>query len=548
MAPPPLLFSAASASLPWVRSQIPYIPPARQESGQNDVLRIPAVPFNPLTVATPVPEPSRPEIDLSDGSTAIGPVLEAAFREAVTEMALLTPERIFLRANPALCRLLGRSEAELRGLAVEDIAHPDDRRAVLAALDDARSGVLRGFRIWARAMGADGAVIPMLVATTMLRDETGAELCFFVQILGSEPSPLASRRPGHEPRPAIDFTLDRDGRIVGVSPVARLFGWTPGELQGASAVDLVHPADRARAEAALHAVLLQPGVPVQLPVLRFRDRDGTWLPVEALAINLLDHHPGVIRVSACIGSADPGTHSEVRILDVEPDERAYFARELHDGLGQILTSLSLFTRSMEGEFHGHQRRRLAALRVLADEALATTRSIAWSLRASGAPQEDLAASLRSLAATIESRTGLAIKVAGAIETRFAVRVEAGVYRIVEEALTNVMRHAAARAVTITLSHEDGRLIVTVQDDGAGFVPALRSLTAGSGMGLLCMEERARLLDGSVELDSAPGRGTLVRLSIPVPPPGSPSVGPGGAARALGGEALSPVRPEVLNGR
>ena len=520
MPPPRLLFSSACVSVPWVRSQIPYIPPAREEFGQNDVLRIPAVPVNPVTVTTPVPEPSRPEIDLSDGPSAVGPVLEAAFCEAVTEMALLTPERLFLRANPALCRLLGRSEAELRGLAVEDVAHPDDRRAVLAALDDARSGVLRGFRIWARALGADGTVIPMLVATTMLRDETGGELCFFVQILDAEPSSSASRRPGHEPRPAIDFTLDRDARIVGVSPVARLFGWMPDELQSVSAVDLVHPADRARAEAVLHEVLLQPGVPVQLPVLRFRDREGTWWPVEAVAVNLLEHHPGVIRVSACIGSADPGTHSEVRILDVEPDERAYFARELHDGLGQILTSLSLFARSMEGELQGHQRRRLAALRVLADEALATTRSIAWSLRASGSPREDLAGSLRSLAATIESVTGLSITVAGDIGTRFAVRVEAGVYRIVEEALTNVMRHAGAGSVTITLDHDDGRLTVTVQDDGGGFAPAQRSLTSGSGMGLLCMEERARLLDGSVEFDSAPGRGTLVRLSLPVPAPGS----------------------------
>jgi PAS domain S-box-containing protein len=468
----------------------------------------------------------------------MGPVLEAAFCEAVTEMALLTPGRIFLRANPAMCRLLGRPEAELVGLAVDDIAHPDDRRSVLAALDDARAGVLRGFRIWARAVAADGAVIPMLVATTMLRDETGGELCFFVQVLDAELSPMPPWSAGPEVRPVVDFTLDREARLVGVSPVARLFGWMPEELQNVPAISLVHPADRARADAALHEVLLQPGVPVQLPVLRFRDREGAWWPVEGVAINLLEHHPGVIRVSASIGSADPEARSEVRILNAEPDERSYIARELHDGLGQILTSLSLFARSIAGELHGHQRRRLAALRVLADEALATTRSLAWSLRGAAPPQEGLAVSLRSLATTIESRTGLQVRVVGDIETRFAVRVEAGVYRIVEEALTNVMRHAAARSVTITLGHEGGRLDVTVEDDGAGFEPTRRALTAGSGMGLLCMEQRARLLDGTLELDSTPGRGTLVRLSLPVPPPGSLPIGPQGAALP------SPVRREA----
>jgi PAS domain S-box-containing protein len=458
----------------------------------------------------------------------LGPVLEAAFREAVTEMALLTPERLFLRANAAMCRLLGRTEEELAGLAVEDVTHPDDRRSVLAALDEARSGVLRGFRIWGRAIDTQGVVIPMLVAITMLRDENGEELCFFVQALDVETSPSAPLPPELDHQPVIDFSCDRQGVLVGVSPVVKLFGWNPEELQSVATLDLVHPADRARAEAALHAVILQPGVPVALPTLRFRDREGTWWPVEGVAINLLEHEPGVIRVSVRIGTAAE-VRSEVRILDPEPDERAYFARELHDGLGQILTSLSLFARSIEGELQGHQRRRLAALRVLADEALATTRSLAWSLRAPTGAPEGLATALRSLAETVGTRTGLAVAVTGQVETRFAVRVEAGVYKIVEEALTNVMRHASAHSVTVSLTHTGGTLIVVVTDDGEGFEPEHRALTAGSGMGLLCMEERARMLDGSLQIESARGRGTVVRATLPVPPPGSPPIGRDGAA-------------------
>ncbi|MEA2685058.1 MAG: two-component system, NarL family, sensor histidine kinase NreB [Actinomycetota bacterium] len=485
---------------------------------------------SPVAEGGPTPESFfGPEIDLSDAGGPTGEILEAAFQEALTELALLTPERLFLRANAAMCRLLGRSEAELTGMAVDGFIHPDDRRAVLGALEDARSGVLRGFRIWGRGIGADGATIPMLVANTMLRDETGAELCFFVQVLDAGTSSSPPWRPGQENRPVIDFTCDREGRLVGVSPVAHLFGWNPEELQSVRTLDLVHPADRARAEAALHQVILQPGVPVQLPTLRFRDREGGWWPVDAVAVNLLEHHPGVIRISARIGNPDEEGRSEVRILDAEPDERAYFARELHDGLGQILTSLSLFARSIEGELQGGQRRRLAALRVLADEALATTRSLAWSLRAQAAPSEGLTESLRTLAATIGSRTGLKIELSGDVEARFGLRVEAAVYRIVEEALTNVMRHASATTVTISLQHSGERLTVVVEDDGAGFEPSRRTLTAGSGMGLLCMEERARLLDGFVELDSAPGRGAAVRLSLPVPPRGSPPIGREGVA-------------------
>ncbi|HYH52475.1 MAG TPA: ATP-binding protein, partial [Acidimicrobiia bacterium] len=334
-----------------------------------------------------------------------------------------------------------------------------------------------------------------------------------------ETSPSAPLPPGLEHQPVVDFTCDRDGRLVGVSPVAMLFGWNPEELQSVATLDLVHPADRARAEAALHAVILQPGVPVALPTLRFRDREGSWWPIEAVAINLLEHHPGVIRVSARIGNLDDVGRSEVRILDPQPDERA---------------SLSLFARSIEGELNGDQRRRLAALRVLADEALATTRSLAWSLRASHTPPEGLDASLRSLAETISSRTGLAISISGRIEARFAVRIEAAVYKIVEEALTNVMRHASAEAVTISLRHDGDVLTITVEDNGSGFEPQRRSLSPGTGMGLLCMEERARLLDGALTIDAVPGVGTLVRAVLPVPLPGSPPIGRDGAAvRASG---------------
>jgi PAS domain S-box-containing protein len=496
-------------------------------TGRNDPL---------VTVSVPGADPAGPEIDLSAADLTSASVLEAAFEEAVTELALLTPDGRFLRANEAMCRLLGRGESELTGLAVDDIAHPDDRRSVVAALDGARAGVLRGFRIWARALDARGRVIPMLVATTMLRDEQGGELCFFLQVLDVATQPSAPWRPGPAQRPVVDFSCDHDGRFVEVSPVAQLFGWQPGELQGVPALDLVHPADRARAEAALHEILLQPGIPVQLPILRFRDRGGAWWPVDAVAINLLEHDPGVIRVSTRVGTPDDTGRSEVRILDAEPDERAFFARELHDGLGQILTSLSLFARSIEGELEGEQRRRLAALRVLADEALATTRSLAWSLRASGGAPEGLEQSLRSLVATLSARAGLPIALIGRIEARFPVRVESAVYRIVEEALTNVMRHAGARSATVTLAHSGDRLIVAVEDDGAGFEPAVRRLGPGGGMGLLCMEERARLVDGTVQLDSAPGRGTVVRIELPVPPPGSPPIGPGGAA------ARPPVGP------
>ena len=143
-------------------------------------------------------------------------------------------------------------------------------------------------------------------------------------------------------------------------------------------------------------------------------------------------------------------------------------------------------------------------------------SLAWSLWGISAPPDGLSASLQSLAATIQSRTGLSIEVDDELDTHFAVRVEAAVYKIVEEALTNVMRHASAQSVTISLKHGAGTLTVVITDDGDGFEPEHRALTPGSGMGLLCMEERARLLDGTVRIQSAPGQGTVVEGTLSIP--------------------------------
>ena len=255
-----------------------------------------------------------------------------------------------------------------------------------------------------------------------------------------------------------------------------------------------------------------------------------------MAINLLEHHPGVIRISARVGGSDDLGRSEVRILDPEPDERAHFARELHDGLGQVLTSLSLFARSIEGELNGQQRRRLAVLRVLADEALATTRSLAWSLRASVPRPEGLAASLRSLAETLEARTGLLIEIVGDIETRFAVRTEAAVYKIVEEALTNVMRHASAGSVTISLSHAGETLGVVIEDDGAGFETAAPDARSGQRHGAP-LHGGTGLATGGKRADRVCSRGGYGGTGHPAgAPAGQPARRPrsGVAARPSGG--------------
>ena len=126
------------------------------------------------------------------------------------------------------------------------------------------------------------------------------------------------------------------------------------------------------------------------------------------------------------------------------------------------------------------------------------------------------------------------------DLRMSGHVETAVYRTAQEALQNVAKHAGAESVRIRLSRQAGRAVLEVSDDGTGFDPGTLGGVAGSGqtpqrpagnavaptgLGLAGMRERAELLGGNLELTSAPGRGTTVRLVVPFTPPGEPGPGP-----------------------
>lgn len=218
--------------------------------------------------------------------------------------------------------------------------------------------------------------------------------------------------------------------------------------------------------------------------------------------------------------------SEYNALALE-DERKRVSRELHDELGQQLAALRLEISVMRaraakaaaapGTAPGTEQLDLLHERV--DRLVATVRSVVSQLRPP-ALDGGLEAALRWLASAFIRDTGLPCAVSIPVEAN-QLSAEAGtlMFRIVQESLNNVRRHAEASHVVVKLACHDAQWTLTVRDDGRGFSPASRS----AGYGLLGMEERARLLAGSLRVLSAPGQGTTVELNVvpgapPVPPP------------------------------
>ncbi|HEX2349538.1 MAG TPA: ATP-binding protein [Ktedonobacterales bacterium] len=212
-----------------------------------------------------------------------------------------------------------------------------------------------------------------------------------------------------------------------------------------------------------------------------------------------------------------------RLIYAQEDERQRIARELHDDTGQVLTLLLIRLKLLEtqpgAEAIGAQ---LAELRGIVTGALDQVRRLALNLRPPTIDQLGLYPSLRSLVTTFTESTDIetSLRLPRARVTLTPERTLA-VYRVVQEALTNVAKHAAAHTVTITVSADDDELRVQIADDGHGFIPdALMSRTrqrhaGGPGVGLFGMEERARLAGGSLRVRSTPGRGTIITLRAPL---------------------------------
>jgi PAS domain S-box-containing protein len=205
-------------------------------------------------------------------------------------------------------------------------------------------------------------------------------------------------------------------------------------------------------------------------------------------------------------------HLSHRLFEVEENERRRLARELHDRIGANLTALSLNLKLVRNEWEKTSTR-LDDSEKLLDSTAQLVRDVLTDMRPPGLDELGLLAALREHAEQVAQRSGLALQVHGAEpRPRLPPATEIALFRVVQEALTNIVKHARAGAVTISLRPEPGLVTLTVADDGAGFDGEARAMAAG--MGLASMRERAEAVGARARIESAPGRGTRVVVEVP----------------------------------
>jgi PAS domain S-box-containing protein len=198
------------------------------------------------------------------------------------------------------------------------------------------------------------------------------------------------------------------------------------------------------------------------------------------------------------------------------EERRVMAREIHDELGQALTGLKMDVHWLSGrlaEMKDGIPEKIREMDRQLDQTVHTVRRLSAELRPCLLDDLGLSAALEWYADTVRDRLGIPVDIIS-IPEDIAVNEECStnVYRIFQEALTNVARHSGASQVEILLIRKQGRITLTVRDNGKGM--DLEKLNGSSTLGLIGMQERAALLKGSLKIESAPGKGTTVFLSIP----------------------------------
>jgi signal transduction histidine kinase len=205
-------------------------------------------------------------------------------------------------------------------------------------------------------------------------------------------------------------------------------------------------------------------------------------------------------------------------VETEEALRKRLAREIHDALGQALTAMKLDIGWLAGRLLDApepMRVRVAAMEALASSTIAEVRRLSAELRPSVLDDQGLFSAMRWQVGDFEKRSGLRCTLdMPEAETPWGSDSSTVVYRVLQESLTNVVRHARASQVVISLRHEEGGdAVLQVRDDGRGF--NLAQATRPDAMGLLGMRERAQLHGGSLTVVATPGAGTTVTLSMPV---------------------------------
>lgn len=304
-----------------------------------------------------------------------------------------------------------------------------------------------------------------------------------------------------------------------------MLGYTPEYIQGKNALEFIHDEDKE----AVYAMFQQfvNGKNLMTPPYRFLDAKGGWRWLESRGVNLLNDPDikGLVINSRDVTdrialqeelerrSKEIQKEMTAAVIKAQESERAQLGQELHDNVNQVLTTVKLYNEML--------RDGIGSPKELIDKAIYhlqgcinEIRSISKRLSAPTLGHISLQDSIKELVESINliRRVNIIYTIDGYVNTKVSQELHLAVYRIVQEQLNNILKYAEASFASIEISVKDHALSLVIKDDGKGFDMSQKM----EGIGITNMKSRAENLNGTFHIESAPGQGCLVKVSIPLP--------------------------------
>jgi PAS domain S-box-containing protein len=424
---------------------------------------------------------------------------------------------------------IGRTEFDGTSAGFAKLVHPDDQDRVRSALYAALNGE-RPYDIEFRVARGDGSTvwlytIATVVGTGKARRMIGAT----VDITDRKDAERVSERLAAIVHSSNDAVISKDlnGIIQSWNRGAQsVFGYTSDEAVGRSITMLIPP-ERISEEGEILAKIhrgehiqhyetvrvTKDGTPldISLTISPLRDADGKIIGASKIARDITERK----RADQAIRTRE----TLERIVEAQEAERNRIARDLHDHLGQQMTGLRLKLESIKS-FAAENTSVVDGIDQACHQALQIDTDIsllAWELRPVSLDSHGLSESLASFVREWGQSHGITAEFQCVSQNgRLAPDIETNLYRIAQEALNNILKHADAREVSVTLNQNGREAVLVVEDDGRGFDPEKTGSNSTGGLGLVGMRERATLLGGRLEIESHDGGGTAIYARIPIP--------------------------------
>lgn len=495
------------------------------------------------------------------------------FSQAAVGISEISLEGVFLRANDEWCRIVGRTRAQLMTMSFAQVTQCDYREKAMEAF---RKCVAQGEAVsWDNYYAkGNGSMIWANTVLTRLEDEEHRPQAILAVAVDLTARQLAEQKLHRSEAEFRAFFELAAAGIAQVDAVTRKFlrvnqrftemvQYSERELRKMTFLDLTNPEEVAISEATFD-LAVRGGEDEFSLEKRLRRRDGSVIWVTVTASVVRDHRNEALCTMAIVQDISRRKEAEEalrraseeleqrvrertneldqvnralrleiwerlrieearqevlrQLVSAQEEERRRLSRELHDGIGQHLTALMLGLKSLDESSVPATRVTLKKLQTLTETVGREIHDMALELRPTALDDLGLLRTLSNYVDEWSGKAGVPVDFhsTGLDEKRLRPPVETTIFRVVKEALHNVLKHAGAKRVSLILERRDDQAVVIIEDDGKGFdYESIQRTTSRRRLGLLGMEERVALVNGELKIESSTGCGTTVFVRIPL---------------------------------